>query len=302
MDNQNQFKANRLVSIDDLDVDDIQTLYQVTKEFKKILERPNKKVPALKELTIANLFFEDSTRTRISFELAQKRLSADIINFSSSNSSLKKGETLLDTVNNLLAMKIDLIVVRDRYSGTANFLSSRTGVPVINAGDGTNEHPTQALLDLFTLWDHGLNKTNCSILLKGDLLHSRVAGSSIKLWDKINFPYELAGPKTVQRKNTEIKNSASGLERTVIYNLRIQKERMQKELIPSLEEYNKFFGTKLHKERSLSVIMHPGPINRGVELDSELADGSESLILDQVAMGVALRMAIIYLLGQKKKY
>lgn len=301
MDNLLNFKPSRLISIDDLDADDIQTLYATTLEFKKVLERPVKKVPALKDLTIANLFFEDSTRTRLSFELAEKRLGADIVNFSAASSSLKKGESLNDTVQNLCQMKIDLIVVRHKISGTAHFVYEKTKIPVVNAGDGTNEHPTQALLDLFTLWQKGLKSADFSILLKGDVLHSRVAGSSIKLWDKLGIQYKILGPLTVM-KNHIASKSANFINPpfNVIYNLRIQKERQEKELIPSLEEYNQFFGTKAPFEDRV-YYMHPGPINRGVELDSELADSSHSLIMDQVEMGVALRMAVIYLLGQKKE-
>jgi len=301
MNNPIQFKANQLISIDDLNLQDIDALYHTTLEFAKILNRPLKKVPALKEITVANIFFEDSTRTKLSFELAQKRLSADVVNFSSGSSSIKKGETLNDTIQNLLRMKIDLIVVRHRISGTASFISKKTGVPVINAGDGTNEHPTQALLDLFTLWKNGLKSEEIKILLKGDVLHSRVAGSAIKLWDKLGIKYSIEGPNTVQRKNMDNKTTFyPNNDFNVIYNLRIQKERQEKELIPSLEEYNEFFGTRTDNYNLQELIMHPGPINRGVELDSEIADANKSLILDQVEMGVALRMAAIYLLSQKK--
>jgi len=296
------FKANKLISIDDLDREDIEILYKTTTEFKKILNRPFKKVPALKELTIANLFFEDSTRTRISFELAQKRLSADVINFSSTSSSVKKGETLNDTVQNLLQMKIDLIVVRHKVSGTSHFIYKKTSIPVINAGDGTNEHPTQALLDLFTLFDKGLKTTDLNIALIGDIQHSRVAGSSEKLWTKLGIKYKKFGPNTVMRKFSpgDVLKERDFKEFNVLYNLRIQKERQDKELIPSLEEYHSFFGVHLSDIRSNTFVMHPGPINRGVEIDSESADSKNSIILDQVETGVALRMAIIYLLGQKK--
>ena len=300
MNNQLKFKPNRLISIDDIDIEDIQTLYNTSLEFEKVLNRPLKKVPALKEITVANIFFEDSTRTRLSFELAQKRLSADVVNFSASSSSLKKGETLNDTIQNLLRMKIDIIVIRHKLSGTANYVSQKTGIPVINAGDGTNEHPTQALLDLFTLWKNGYKNEDLQILLKGDVLHSRVAGSSMKLWNKLGIKYTVFGPNTVQKK-LKYGNLTQELNKiNVIYNLRIQKERQDKELLPSLEEYNEFFGTKNSSEIENMTIMHPGPINRGVELDSEIADNPKSLILDQVEMGVALRMAITYLLGQKK--
>jgi aspartate carbamoyltransferase catalytic subunit len=300
MNNQLKFKPNRLISIDDIDIEDIQTLYNTSLEFEKVLNRPLKKVPALKEITVANIFFEDSTRTRLSFELAQKRLSADVVNFSASSSSLKKGETLNDTIQNLLRMKIDIIVIRHKLSGTANYVSQKTGIPVINAGDGTNEHPTQALLDLFTLWKNGYKNEDLQILLKGDVIHSRVAGSSMKLWNKLGIKYTVFGPNTVQKK-LKYGNLTQELNKiNVIYNLRIQKERQDKELLPSLEEYNEFFGTKNSSEIENMTIMHPGPINRGVELDSEIADNPKSLILDQVEMGVALRMAITYLLGQKK--
>jgi len=300
MDNQIQFKPGRLISIDDLDKEDILILYSTSIEFEKILNRPFKKIPALNEITIANIFFEDSTRTRISFELAEKRLSADVVNFSANSSSIKKGESLNDTIQNLLRMKIDLIVIRHKVSGSANYVYEKTRIPVINAGDGNNEHPTQALLDLFTLWQKGFKNENLHILLKGDILYSRVAGSAIKLWNKLGIEYTIEGPNTVQRKSqirsiTKKQNSFN-----VIYNLRIQKERQDLELIPSLEEYNEFFGSKVFTDFDQMTIMHPGPINRGVELDSELADGPKSLILDQVEIGVALRMAIIYLLGQKK--
>lgn len=296
------FKPDRLVSIADLDYDDILTLYHTTREFKKVLSRPQKKVPALKDLTIANLFFEDSTRTRISFELAEKRLSADVVNFSASNSSVKKGETLNDTVQNLLRMKIDLIVVRHRYSGTAHYLHQKTGIPVINAGDGTNEHPTQALLDLFTLWDAGFTTEDLRIALIGDILHSRVAGSAEKLWTMLGIHYKKFGPETVIRRFNPggILRNRDFASFNILYTLRIQKERQEKELIPSLEEYHDHFGIGTTDLTPGMRVLHPGPINRGVELSSEAADSAHSLILEQVETGVALRMALLYLLGQKK--
>lgn len=290
------------MSVDDLDEEDIQVLYHTTREFRKILNRPQKKIPALKDLTIANLFFEDSTRTRISFELAQKRLSADVVNFSASASSVKKGETLNDTVQNLLRMKIDLLVVRHRFSGTAHYLHQKTGIPVVNAGDGTNEHPTQALLDLFTLWENGYRNEDLNIALLGDIQHSRVAGSAEKLWTKLGIRYQKFGPATVIRRFNPGKIMAirDFSEFNILYSLRIQKERQEKELIPSLEEYHAFFGLSSRDIQPGIKIMHPGPINRGVELDSQVADSPQSLILDQVETGVALRMALLYLLGQKK--
>jgi len=296
------FNTNRLISIDDLTKNDIDILYATTKEFLKVLARPVKKVPALKDLTIANLFFEDSTRTRISFELAQKRLSADIINFSSGNSSVKKGETLNDTIQNLIKMKIDMIVVRHKVSGTAHFVSKKTGIPVINAGDGTNEHPTQALLDLFTLWERGLKSEEINLALIGDIQHSRVAGSSEKLWQKLNIRYKKFGPNTVARRFSPGDRGSGDLDNfNVLYNLRIQKERQEKELIPSVQEYHNSFGIRFEDLKPHQLVMHPGPINRGVEIDSQTADSTNSIILDQVEMGVALRMAVIYLLGQNKK-
>lgn len=299
------FSAKKLISIEDLTEEDIWKLYQLTTEFKSLLNRQAKKIPALKDLTIGNIFFEDSTRTRISFELAQKRLGADVVNFSTSNSSVKKGETLNDTIQNLLSMKIDIIVIRHSVSGTARFIYEKTKIPVVNAGDGTNEHPTQALLDLFTLWGKGFKSPDLKVLIVGDVLHSRVAGSLTKLLSKMNIAYTITGPHTIQRKSWKadyVQPQQIDLHQfNTIYNLRIQKERQHKVLIPSMEEYFEFFGTKVGQWSEHAYIMHPGPINRGIELDSESADSANSLILDQVETGVALRMAILFLLGQQKR-
>ena len=296
------FKAKRLISIDDLDQEDVMELYQVTKKFKSINEQAIRKTSFLKDFTVANLFFEDSTRTRVSFELAEKRLSADSISFSTGTSSVKKGETLNDTVRNLVSMKIDLIVIRHNISGAAHFVSNHTGLPVINAGDGTNEHPTQALLDLFTLYDQGLENKDIRICLMGDILHSRVAGSSIKLWQKLGIQFEIYSPKTAQRNLSGARfmktRNLAGFN--IVYNLRIQKERQNVELIPGEMEYQKYFGTKEQDLKPNQFIMHPGPINRGVELDSGSADSPNSLILEQVNTSVSLRMAVLYLLAQKK--
>lgn len=296
------FKANRLISIDDLDQEDIIELYQATCKFKSINEQPTRKANFLNNFTVANLFFEDSTRTRVSFELAEKRLSADSISFSAGSSSVKKGETLNDTIRNLVSMKIDLIVIRHNVSGAAHFVSSQTGIPVINAGDGTNEHPTQALLDLFTLYSQGLENKDIRIGIMGDILHSRVAGSSIKLWQKLGIHFEIFSPKTVQRKFGEgkimLQRDLSDLN--VLYNLRIQKERQNVELIPGEQEYHQFYGIKESDLNPNQFIMHPGPINRGVELDSSSADSNSSLILEQVKTGVSLRMAVLYMLAKKK--
>lgn len=293
-----KFKPLALLSIDDLEVGDIHTLYEVTKEFKNILINPTNK-PVLKNFTIANLFFEESTRTRTSFEIAQKRLSADVINFNMASSSIKKGETILDTIKNLLAMNLDLLIVRDKLAGTPAFLYQQTKIPIINAGDGTNEHPSQALLDLFTIWDIGLTMDNIHIHLTGDILHSRVAGSSIKLWKKMGISFSTNGPETTSRKTLKFLPKTKGVN--IFYTLRIQQERLSKELIPSLKEYNQFFGLKTINASENIYVMHPGPINRGVEIDSEIADSSHSLILQQAETGVALRMAIIYLIGKKKE-
>jgi aspartate carbamoyltransferase catalytic subunit len=271
-------------------------------EFLALLSRPVKKVPSLKETTIGNLFFEDSTRTRTSFELAEKRLGADVVNFSGSGSSVKKGESLIDTVKNLLRMKIDMIVMRHRYSGAAAFVYEQTKIPIINAGDGTNEHPTQALLDLFTLWNRGIRTEEMNIALLGDIQHSRVAGSLEKIFLKLNIKYKKFGPNTVQRQFSPGYKATNfdSQEYNILYNLRIQRERQNKELIPTLEEYHEHFGISKPKTYPGQIIMHPGPINRGVELDSETADSTDSIILDQVEMGVALRMAVLFLLGQKR--
>jgi len=296
------FKAKQLISIDDIDEEDILELYQITRKFRLTNDQPNRETSFLKDFTVANLFFEESTRTRISFELAEKRLSADSISFSAATSSIKKGETLNDTIQNLIQMKIDLIVIRHSVSGAAHFVSTKTDLPVINAGDGTNEHPTQALLDLFTLYDKGFENKDIRIALMGDVLHSRVAGSSIKLWRKLGIQHQIYSPGTVQRKytcGTSIKEQdLSGFN--ILYNLRIQKERQHIELIPSELEYHEFFGVGKKDTTKDQIIMHPGPINRGVELDSYTADSPNSLILDQVSTGVCLRMAVLYLLAQKK--
>lgn len=301
MSKQHTSNLTNLLSIDDLSQNDVLTLYQTTLEFKRGFEQQGKNVDLLKNRTIASLFLEDSTRTRASFELAAKRLGANVISFSASASSLKKGESLVDTVQNLLQMKLDLIVMRHKVSGSPRLIYQRTKVPTINAGDGANEHPTQALLDLFTLWEKGFKSKDLVVALKGDVLHSRVAASSIRLWNKLEICYKIIGPKTVMRSFLPCKSdNFNNQPFNLLYNLRIQRERQEKDLISSLQEYNRFFGTKLSDLKPGMYLMHPGPVNRGVEIDSEAADSPFSLILDQVEMGVALRMAILYLLGKKK--
>ena len=304
-----QLSSKSLLGIKDLNSHDLRLIFQTTEQFKEVLNRPIKKVPSLRDLTIANLFFENSTRTRISFELAEKRLSADVVNFSAASSSLKKGETLLDTVNNILSMKVDMVVMRHPAPGACIFLSNHIKVPIINAGDGTHEHPTQALLDAFSLQEKLGNLEGKKIAIIGDILHSRVALSNILCLIKLGAEVEVCGPPTL------IPNHISTLGVSVSYNLentlkwcdaanvlRIQLERQNTRYFPSLREYSTYFGVNrqiLDKINKEIIILHPGPINRGVEITSEVADSSNSIILDQVENGVAVRMAVLYLLASK---
>jgi len=298
-----------LLGIKDLNNQDLQLIFQTAEQFKEVLNRPIKKVPSLRDLTIANLFFENSTRTRISFELAEKRLSADVVNFSASSSSLKKGETLLDTVNNILSMKVDMVVMRHPAPGACIFLSKHINVPIINAGDGTHEHPTQALLDAFSIREKLGDLGGKKIAIIGDILHSRVALSNILCLKKLGAEVEVCGPPTLipnyigslgVRVSYSLENTLKWCDAANV--LRIQLERQSTRYFPSLREYATYFGVnsqilgKLNKE---IIILHPGPINRGVEITSEAADASNSIILDQVENGVAIRMAILYLLASK---
>lgn len=286
---------------------DIRLIFDQAAHFKKILQQPIKKVPSLRDITIANLFFEDSTRTRISFELAEKRLSADTINFSASGSSVKKGETLLDTVNNILAMKVDMIVMRHSSSGAPHFLSQHINASIINAGDGTHEHPTQGLLDGFSVLEKMGSLKGLNYLIVGDIKHSRVAGSDIPLMLKMGANVKVCGPPTLIPKYIEElgvtfePDVKKALEWCDVANvLRIQLERMDIKFIPSLREYSLFYGINrelLDSIRKPITIMHPGPINRGVELNSDVADSKQSIILQQVENGVAIRMAVLYLLA-----
>jgi len=303
--------VNNLLDIRTLPLSDIQILLETAKSFKEILQRPNKKVPALRDVCVANLFFENSTRTRISFELAEKRLSADTVNFSASGSSVKKGETLLDTVNNILAMKVDMIVIRHEQNGAPHFLSQYISVPIINAGDGTHEHPTQGLLDAFSLLEKFGFINGLKIAIIGDILHSRVARSNIYLLKKMGAEISVCGPPTL------IPNHIHEMGVNVSYQLmetlewcdaanflRIQLERQNIKYVPSLREYSYLYGLDIKKFKSLKkniTILHPGPINRGVELSSDIADSEHAIILNQVENGVAMRMAVLYLLGQKYK-
>ncbi len=305
-----QLSSKHVIGIEHLTVDDIQLILQTATQFKEIINRPIKKVPTLRDITIANLFFENSTRTRISFELAQKRLSADVINFSSSSSSVKKGETLLDTVNNILSMKVDMIVIRHASPGAAHYLSERIDAHIVNAGDGTHEHPTQALLDAYSMQEKVGNLNGKKIAIIGDIMHSRVALSNIFCLKKLGAEVTLCGPSTLIPKHIEKLgvNISHNVDETlkwcdVANILRIQLERQNTKYFPSLREYSLYFGVNRQRLEKLDkeiVIMHPGPINRGVEITSDVADSEHSIILDQVENGVAIRMAVMYLLVNKQ--
>jgi aspartate carbamoyltransferase catalytic subunit len=303
----NALSTRHLLGIKDLTEADIQLIFQTADEFKEVLNRPIKKVPSLRDVTIANVFFENSTRTRLSFELAEKRLSADVINFSSSGSSVKKGETLLDTVNNILAMKVDLIVMRHSSPGAPHYLAGRIPASVVNAGDGTHEHPTQALLDAFSIREKLGDVAGKKIAIIGDILHSRVALSNIFCLQKLGAEVMVCGPSTlIPRHIAELGVRVSHDVREalrwcdVANVLRIQLERQQIKYFPSLREYALYYGITRAMLDELDreiVLMHPGPINRGVELSSDAADSPHSIILNQVENGVAVRMAVLYLLA-----
>ena len=306
----NKLSVNHLLGIKYLNGNDIQLIFNTADNFKKIINQPIKKVPSLRDITIANLFFENSTRTKLSFEIAEKRLSADIINFSSGASSVKKGETLLDTVNNILAMKVDMVVMRHPNPGASVFLSQNINANIINAGDGTHEHPTQALLDSYSIREKYGNVESKKVVIVGDILHSRVALSNIYCLKMLGAQVAVCGPLTLMPKYLNelgvkyFSNIKEALNWCDIANvLRIQLERQDVNLFPSLREYSHIYGIDLDLLNSLSneiTIMHPGPINRGVELSSDVADSDHSLILDQVENGVAIRMAVLYLLSNKK--
>ena len=299
-----------LLGIRNLSVEEIKLIFDTADKFKEVLNRPIKKVPSLRHLTIANVFFENSTRTKLSFELAQKRLSADIINFSSSVSSVKKGESLLDTINNILVMKVDMIVMRHPNPGVPHFVANNIDASVVNAGDGTHEHPTQALLDSYTIREKLGKIKNKKIAIIGDIAHSRVAISNIYALQKLGAKVMLCGPSTLIPKyissmGIQIENNIeNALKWCDVANvLRIQLERQKNKFFPSLREYSLYYGINkklLEKINKDIVIMHPGPINRGVELNSDVADSNNSIILDQVENGVAIRMAVMYLLSLNK--
>ena len=305
-----QLSTRHLLGIKDLTANDISLILQTAEQFKEVLQRPVKKVPSLRDIVIVNLFFENSTRTRISFELAEKRLSADTISFTASSSSVSKGETLLDTVNNILSMKVDMVVMRHSASGAPHFLAKHIPAAIINAGDGINEHPTQGLLDALSIREKLGRLDGIKVAIIGDIMHSRVAQSNIYLLKKMGAEITVCGPPTLIPKYIADAlgvNVSYDLKETLAWCdvanvLRIQLERQNQVLFSSLREYNLAYGISrkmldsLHKE---IVIMHPGPINRGVELDSDVADSGQSIILQQVENGVAVRMAVLYLLSDR---
>ncbi len=306
----NELSVNHLLGIKHLNVNDINLIFKTADHFKEVINRSIKKVPSLRDITIANLFFENSTRTKLSFELAEKRLSADVINFSSAQSSVKKGETLIDTVNNILSMKVDMVVLRHPSPGASELLANNVKATIINAGDGANEHPTQALLDSYSIREKLDDLKNKNILIVGDISHSRVALSNIYALQLQGANVMVCGPKTLIPKYLHKlgviveHDFLKALKWCDVVNmLRLQNERMTDSFFPSVREYVKQYGLTLEILNSLDkeiYIMHPGPINRGVEISSDVADSKNSIILDQVENGVAIRMAIIYLLAQKK--
>jgi aspartate carbamoyltransferase catalytic subunit len=305
-----RLSQKHLLGIKDITAKDIELIFETADTFKDVLNRPIKKVPSLRDITIANIFFENSTRTRLSFELAEKRLSADVVNFSASTSSVKKGETLLDTVNNILAMKVDMVVMRHASPGAPHFLSRHITANIVNAGDGTHEHPTQALLDTFSIREKLGDVAGKKVAIIGDILHSRVALSNIFALQKLGAKIMVCGPPTllprfINQLGVQVEHDVrTALEWCDVANvLRIQLERQQIKYFPSLREYALYYGITRKMLDSLKkeiVLMHPGPINRGVELSSDAADSGHSIILDQVENGVAVRMAVLYLLAGQK--
>lgn len=306
-----ELSTRHLLGIKDLTAQDIHLIFDTADNFKEVINRPIKKVPSLRDITIANIFFENSTRTKLSFELAQKRLSADVINFSASQSSVKKGETLLDTVNNILSMKVDMVVMRHPNPGAPHFLSKHVDVSIVNAGDGAHEHPTQALLDTYSIREKFGKVEGRKVVIVGDILHSRVALSNIFALQRLGAEVKVCGPLSLMPKHlgdlgveveTDLRKALEWCE--VANMLRVQNERLDRSYFPSTREYAQQFGLTRELLREMDkelVIMHPGPINRGVEISSEVADSDQSIILDQVENGVAVRMAVIYLLASKIK-
>ena len=306
-----QLSVPHLLGIKNLTVEDIQLVFETADQFKEVLNRPIKKVPSLRDITIANIFFDNSTRTKLSFEIAEKRLSADVVNFSASQSSVKKGETLVDTVNNILAMKVDMVVMRHSQAGACVFLAKHVDARIVNAGDGAHEHPTQALLDAYSMRQRLGDLTGKRVVIVGDILHSRVALSNIFALNKLGAKVVVCGPKSlipryIESLGVEVElNLYQALRKADVVNmLRVQNERMDYSYFPSTREYVMQYGLTMERLNRLDhtpLIMHPGPINRGVELSSELADSKHAIILDQVENGVAIRMAVLYLLAASLK-
>ncbi len=304
-----ELSVNHLLGIKYITEDDINLIFKTADHFTEVINRPIKKVPSLRDITIANLFFENSTRTRLSFELAEKRLSADVINFSAASSSVKKGETLIDTVNNILSMKVDMVVMRHPNPGAGIFLSKNIKASIVNAGDGAHEHPTQALLDCYSIREKLGDVAGKKVVIVGDILHSRVALSNIFALQKLGATVKVCGPKTlipkyIEKLNVEVEtNLRKALEWCDVANmLRVQNERMDISYFPTTREYTQQFGVNKKLLDSLNkeiVVMHPGPINRGVEITSDVADSKQAIILNQVQNGVAIRMAVLYLLASK---
>ena len=307
-----KLSVSHLLGIKYLQLEDVHLIFETATHFKEVINRPIKKVPSLRDITIANLFYENSTRTKLSFELAEKRLSADVINFSANQSSVSKGETLLDTVNNILAMKVDMIVVRHPNPGAAHFLSKQVNSCIINAGDGTHEHPSQALLDAYSLNEKFGNLKGKRIAIVGDILHSRVALSNIYALKLLGAEVKVCAPKSLLPKHITSLGVTSSSDFMQVLNwcdaaniLRVQNERMELSYFPSNREYSQNYGLNAERLKQLRkeiIILHPGPINRGVEITSEVADSDQAIILDQVENGLAIRMAIIYLLGSQLNF
>lgn len=304
-----ELSVDHLLGIKDLQKEDIELIFKTADQFKEVINRPIKKVPSLRDITIANVFFENSTRTKLSFELAEKRLSADVVNFSASSSSVSKGETLVDTINNILAMKVDMVVMRHPHPGACHLLAQKVDAKIVNAGDGAHEHPTQALLDTYSIREKLGKIKGKKVAIVGDILHSRVALSNIYALQKLGAEVTLCGPKTLIPQHAESLGVKVELDfdrviqnNDVLNMLRVQNERMNLDYFPSNRDYVFQYGLtqdRLNKSQNKPLIMHPGPINRGVEISSEVADSSDAIILNQVENGVAVRMSVLYLLASK---
>lgn len=304
-----ELSVDHLLGIKDLQKEDVELIFKTADQFKEVINRPIKKVPSLRDITIANVFFENSTRTKLSFELAEKRLSADVVNFSASSSSVSKGETLVDTINNILAMKVDMVVMRHPHPGACHLLAQKVDAKIVNAGDGAHEHPTQALLDTYSIREKLGDIKGKKVAIVGDILHSRVALSNIYALQKLGAEVTVCGPKTLIPQHVDTLGVKVDLDfdrviqnNDVLNMLRVQNERMNLDYFPSNRDYVFQYGLtqeRLSQSKNKPLIMHPGPINRGVEISSEVADSSDAIILNQVENGVAIRMAVLYLLASK---